>query len=125
MPHSWKESVLKYLGLDVDVSLLESIDFLIEQILLLQKFIERNKLQLKFTNEDRRKLAGLAVTLDPKKRDMYSLLVECPTWKIVKLFSKFCRVDNGVLSVVCRCAFLSALISSIPENIATIHSLLP
>ena len=75
MSITWKESVLKHLGLDVDTSLLESIDFLMEQITVLLKFLDKQQACLKFNNEDRRKLAEIAVALDPKKRQKYSRLV--------------------------------------------------
>ena len=97
MNKSWKESVLKHLGLDVDVSLLESIDFLMEQINFLLKVLDRNKVSLSFNNEDRRKLAELAVALDPNKREMYSRLVTPETLLVWhrKLIGKLINSKKG------------------------------
>jgi hypothetical protein len=67
----------KYLGIDVDVSILEANDFLMAQIGVLMKIMENNEVKLKLKDEQRRELAELGAKLDPEKREQYSMLV---TW---------------------------------------------
>ncbi|MCM8541267.1 MAG: integrase core domain-containing protein [Lentisphaeraceae bacterium] len=75
MDRSWKGLVAKYLGIDVDVSILQANDFLVKQIQIVLKIIQKNELVFKFTDEDRRQLAELGAKLNPKKREDYSMLV--------------------------------------------------
>ena len=79
MDRSWKGLVAKYLGIDVDVSILQTNDFLVKQIQVVLKIIQKNELVLKFTDEDRRQLAELGARLNPKKREDYSMLVNAET----------------------------------------------
>jgi transposase InsO family protein len=67
--------VSRHLGIDVDVSILEANDFLVKQIGILMKILEKDNVRLKLNDEERRQLAELGAKLDPKKRDKYSMLV--------------------------------------------------
>jgi hypothetical protein len=71
----WKCLVSQYLGIDVDVSILEANDFLLPQIGVLMKILEDNEVKLKLKDEQRRELAEFGAKLNPAKRDQYSMLV--------------------------------------------------
>ncbi len=53
MSKSWKNLVAQNLGIDVDLAILDANDFLMKQIEVLLKIIEKNKVKLQFTDEDR------------------------------------------------------------------------
>ena len=65
----------EYLGIDVDISILEGNDFLMAQIGVLMKIMEDNEVKLKLKDEQRRELSELGAKLDPEKREQYSMLV--------------------------------------------------
>jgi len=59
--------VSEYLGIDVDVSILEANDFLTAQIGVLMKIMEDNEVKLEVKDEQRRELAELGAKLDPAR----------------------------------------------------------
>jgi hypothetical protein len=97
MSKTWKGLVAQNLGIDVDLAILEANDFLMKQIEVLLKIIEKNKVRLQFTDEDRRQLSELAVKLNPKNRQRYSILVNSETLLIWhrKLIGKLIKSEKG------------------------------
>ena len=67
MSGKWKCLVSEYLGIDVDVSILEANDFLMAQIGVLMKILEDNEVKLRLKDEQRRELAELGAKLDPAR----------------------------------------------------------
>ena len=67
MSGKWKCLLSEYLGIDVDVSILEANDFLMAQIGILKKILEDNEVKLKLKDEQCRELAELGAKLDPAR----------------------------------------------------------
>ena len=97
MSKSWKNLIAQHLGIDVDLAILEANDFLMKQIEVLLKILEKNEVRLNFTDEDRRQLAELGAKLDPKKREKYSILVDSETLLIWhrRLIGKLIKSKKG------------------------------
>ena len=97
MSKTWKDLVAQHLGIDVDLAILEANDFLMKQIEVLLKIIEKNKVKLQYTDEDRRQLSEIAAKLDPQKREKYSLLVKPETLLVWhrKLIGKLTQSKQG------------------------------
>ena len=97
MTENWKGLIKQYLGIDVDLAILEANDFLMKQIEVLLKLLEKNKVLIKLTEEDRRQLAKMGAKLDPKKREKYSMLVNANTLLIWhrRLIGKLIQSKKG------------------------------
>ena len=97
MSKSWKSLVAQQLGIDVDWAILDANDFLMKQIEVLLKILERNKVKLQFSDEDRRLLSEMAVRLDVQKREKYSLLVTPDTLLVWhrRLIGKLVKGQKG------------------------------
>ena len=79
MDTTWAEALYKNLGICAEGQLLESNDFLVEQIKILLKILERNKVYMRLNDEDRRTLAETGAKLNPKNREKYSKVVTAET----------------------------------------------
>jgi hypothetical protein len=83
--------VSEYLGIDVDVSILEANDFLMAQIGVLMKTLEDNDMKLKLKDEQRRELAELGARLDPARgapAGLFFYMAPWPSWLAVSLRSQ-------------------------------------
>ena len=94
---TWTQLVAEHLGIDVDVSILKANDFLLAQVKVLMRIIEKNSLRVQLTNGERRELAELGAELAPVNRRRYSKIVQADTilsWHR-RLIGKITKSEKG------------------------------